>query len=121
MAPGGSFSRGAASTRTRAGLLLTTEECLLHRDQARNPGLPRESLERALRHGLGIEQVLWLGGGIAGDDTHGHVDDVARFVQRDTVVAAVEPDVHDDNHAPWRTICCACRPCATSAAARCAS
>ncbi len=83
-----------------AGLLLATEECLLHRDQARNPGLPRERLERALRHGLGIEQVLWLGGGIAGDDTHGHVDDVARFVQRDTVVAAVEPDVRDDNHAP---------------------
>ena len=82
------------------GLLLATEECLLHREQARNPGLPREELERALHLGLGIEQVLWLGGGIAGDDTHGHVDDVARFVRRDTVVAAVESDVRDDNHAP---------------------
>ena len=83
-----------------AGLLLTTEQCLLHGEQARNPGLSREQLERTLCRGLGIEKVLWLGGGIAGDDTHGHVDDVARFVQRNTVVAAVEPDVRDDNHAP---------------------
>ena len=83
-----------------AGLLLTTEQCLLGRDQARNPGLSRAGLERVLQQGLGIERVLWLGGGIAGDDTHGHVDDVARFVQADTVVAAVEPDPRDDNHAP---------------------
>ena len=82
------------------GLLLTTEQCLLGRRQARNPGLPRGDLERALRQGLGVERVLWLGGGIAGDDTHGHVDDVARFVGPDTVAAAVEPDARDDNHAP---------------------
>ena len=82
------------------GLLLTTEECLLGCAQARNPGLSRETLERVLQQALGIEGVLWLSGGIAGDDTHGHVDDVARFVQPDTVVAAVEPDVRDDNHTP---------------------
>ena len=82
------------------GLFLTTEECLLGRDQARNPGFTREALERVLHQGLGAERVLWLAGGIAGDDTHGHVDDVARFVQSDTVVAAVEADVRDDNHAP---------------------
>ena len=82
------------------GLLLTTEQCLLARRQARNPGLTRREIECALQHGLGVEQVLWLGGGIAGDDTHGHVDDVARFVRPDTVVAAVEQDVRDDNHAP---------------------
>ena len=81
------------------GLLLTTEECLLGGEQARNPGLHRRELEGALRQGLGIDRVLWLAGGIVGDDTHGHVDDVARFVRRDTVVAAVEKDVHDDNHA----------------------
>lgn len=82
------------------GLLLTTEQCLLDRRQARNPGLSRPQIECVLRQGLGIERVLWLGGGIAGDDTHGHVDDVARFVRSDTVVAAVEHDRHDDNHAP---------------------
>ena len=82
------------------GLLLTTEQCLLGSEQARNPGLPRATLEQVLQRALGIERVLWLGAGIAGDDTHGHVDDVARFVGPDTVVAAVEPDVRDDNHAP---------------------
>ena len=82
------------------GLLLTTEQCLLGSEQARNPGLPRATLEHVLQRALGIERVLWLGGGIAGDDTHGHVDGVARFVGPDTVVAAVEPDVRDDNHAP---------------------
>ena len=82
------------------GLLLTTEQCLLGREQARNPGLPREKIERVLQQALGAERVLWLGGGIAGDDTHGHVDDAARFVRPDTVVAAVEPDTSDENHAP---------------------
>ena len=82
------------------GLLLTTEQCLLGREQARNPDLPREAIERVLQQALGVERVLWLGGGITGDDTHGHVDDVARFVTPDTVVAAVEPDTSDENHAP---------------------
>lgn len=82
------------------GLALTTEQCLLGRVQARNPDLPRAAVEDALRRGLGVRQVLWLAAGIAGDDTHGHVDDVARFVRPDAVVAAVEPDAGDDNHAP---------------------
>ncbi len=82
------------------GLLLTTEQCLLGREQARNPHLSREMIECVLQQALGIERVLWLGGGIAGDDTHGHVDDVARFVRPDTVVAAVECNAGDDNHGP---------------------
>ena len=91
---------GGAVDGNGQGLLLATEQCLLGRRQARNPGLSRAALEQALRQGLGIERVLWLGAGIAGDDTHGHVDDVARFVRADTVAAAVEPDAGDDNHAP---------------------
>ena len=62
------------------GILLTTEECLLSEVQQRNPGVSREQLESAFHDYLGIEQVIWLGRGIAGDDTHGHVDDIARFV-----------------------------------------
>ena len=91
---------GGAVDVNGEGLLLATEQCLLGRRQARNPGLSRAELEQALRQGLGIERVLWLGAGIAGDDTHGHVDDVARFVRADTVAAAVEPDAGDANHAP---------------------
>jgi agmatine deiminase len=83
-----------------AGLLLTTEECLLDPVQARNPGLPRHELERILGDYLGIQKVLWLGRGIAGDDTHGHVDDLARFVGPATVVTAVEEDADDANYEP---------------------
>ena len=82
------------------GLLLTTEECLLSEVQQRNPGVSREQLERALRDYLGIEQVIWLNRGIAGDDTHGHVDDIARFAGPATVIAAVESDESDMNYAP---------------------
>ena len=71
-----------------AGLLLTTEECLLSPIQARNPGLGREELERIFAEYLGVERVVWLKNGIAGDDTHGHVDDIARFVNADTVAIA---------------------------------
>jgi agmatine deiminase len=84
------------------GLLLTTEECLLSPIQARNPGLGREELERVLGAYLGVRKVLWLGRGIAGDDTHGHVDDLARFVGPGTVVTAVEDDPGDVNHEPLR-------------------
>jgi len=84
------------------GSLLTTEECLLSPVQARNPGLAREDLERALAGFLGARHVLWLGRGIAGDDTHGHIDDVARFTGPSTVVAAVEPDKSDPNYEPLR-------------------
>ncbi|EQD39100.1 Peptidyl-arginine deiminase, Porphyromonas-type [mine drainage metagenome] len=84
-----------------SGTLMTTEECLLSEVQARNPGLPREDLEAVLGEYLGIEQVLWLGRGIVGDDTHGHVDDVARFVGESTIVAAVEP--HRAIRTTWRS------------------
>jgi agmatine deiminase len=83
-----------------AGALLTTEECLLSEVQQRNPGVSREQLEQIFSDFLGIDQVLWLNRGIAGDDTHGHIDDIARFVSPDTIVAAVEPDSSDLNHAP---------------------
>lgn len=83
-----------------AGLLLTTEECLLSPVQARNPGMPRAQIEKMFREYLGIRRVVWLHNGIAGDDTHGHVDDIARFVSKDTVVAAWEADRSDANHAP---------------------
>jgi agmatine deiminase len=82
------------------GILLTTEECLLSEVQARNPGVSREKLERAFRDFLGIDQVIWLGCGVAGDDTHGHVDDISRFVGPATIVTAVEPNAKDANHAP---------------------
>ena len=83
-----------------AGALLTTEECLLSEVQQRNPGVSREQLEQAFSDYLGVDEVIWLGRGIAGDDTHGHVDDIARFVARDTIIAAVERDTSDPNHAP---------------------
>jgi agmatine deiminase len=82
------------------GLLLTTEECLLSEVQARNPGLGREELEAVFARYLGIRKVLWLGRGIAGDDTHGHIDDMARFVAPTTVVAVVEHDRGDANFGP---------------------
>jgi agmatine deiminase len=85
-----------------AGLLLTTEECLLSDVQQRNPGLSRAQLERVFADYLGIDQVIWLGRGIAGDDTHGHVDDIARFAAPATIIAAVEPNPSDPNHAPLK-------------------
>ncbi len=72
------------------GLMLTTEECLLSKVQQRNPGLTREDLEKIFSDYLGVEKVIWLGRGIAGDDTHGHVDDISRFVAPDVIVTAVE-------------------------------
>ena len=82
------------------GILLTTEECLLSEVQQRNPGVGREQLEQAFHDYLGIDQVLWLNRGIAGDDTHGHVDDISRFVAPTTILTAVEPNTSDANHAP---------------------
>jgi agmatine deiminase len=84
------------------GLLLTTEECLLSEVQQRNPGLSAAGLEQVFADYLGVRKVLWLGRGIAGDDTHGHVDDLARFVGPRTVVTAVEEDPADDNYVPLR-------------------
>jgi agmatine deiminase len=84
------------------GCLLTTEECLLSDVQQRNAGLTRQDYERLFADYLGVRKVLWLGRGIAGDDTHGHVDDLARFVGPRTVVTVVEDDPADVNHAPLR-------------------
>jgi agmatine deiminase len=81
-----------------AGTMLVTEEWLLSDQQVRNPGLTREGYEHAFREFLGIERTVWLGEGAVGDDTHGHVDDIARFVAPGTVVLAVEPDPADENH-----------------------
>jgi agmatine deiminase len=91
---------GGSIDTNGAGTLLTTEECLLSSVQARNPGLTREQIEGVLGDALGIDQVLWLNRGIAGDDTHGHVDDIARFVDTRTIVTAVEPNREDENHLP---------------------
>jgi agmatine deiminase len=80
------------------GLLLTTEECLLSEVQQRNPGVTRDEIEAALGRMLGVKKILWLERGIVGDDTHGHVDDIARFVGPSTVLAAFEADQADENH-----------------------
>ncbi len=92
---------GGAIDVNGRGTILTTEECLLDSDvQARNPGLARADLERVFADFLGARHTIWLGRGIVGDDTHGHVDDIARFVDPTTVVAAVEDDPSDPNHEP---------------------
>lgn len=83
------------------GTLLTTEECLLDpKVQPRNPGLGKQQLEEALKAHLGVSNILWLGRGIAGDDTHGHIDDVCRFVGPRTVVLCREDDPKDANYRP---------------------
>ncbi len=82
------------------GILLTTEECLLSDVQQRNPGVSRDDLEHAFSEYLGIDQIIWLGRGIAGDDTHGHVDDITRFVGPSTILTTVEPNTADQNREP---------------------
>jgi len=82
------------------GTLLTTEECLQSKVQERNPGFTKQDYEEVFRAQLGVTNVLWLGNGIAGDDTHGHVDDLSRFVNATTVVTIVEEDPTDANYAP---------------------
>ena len=78
--------------------MLVTEEWLLSDVQVRNPGLARTDYEQIFAKWLGITQTIWLGEGCVGDDTHGHIDDIARFVAKDTVVLAVEEDPGDENH-----------------------
>jgi agmatine deiminase len=85
-----------------AGTILTTEECLLSNQQSRNPKMARVHYEKAFADYLGAPHTIWLGRGIVGDDTHGHVDDLARFVNRTTVVTMVENNSKDPNHAPLR-------------------
>jgi agmatine deiminase len=93
---------GGAIDVNGRGTLLTTDECLLSPVQARNPRLDRAGMERVVADWLGIRKVLWLGRGIAGDDTHGHVDDLARFVDPRTVVVAMTADRGDPDWEPLR-------------------
>jgi agmatine deiminase len=86
-----------------AGTILTTEECLLSKVQERNPHMARVNYEKAFADYLGAPNTIWLGRGIFGDDTHGHVDDLTRFVSKNTVVTMVERDSKDVNHAPLLT------------------
>ncbi len=83
-----------------SGLLLTTEACLLHSN--RNPSLTRGEIEQNIRAAFGVRTILWLGDGIAGDDTDGHVDDLSRFYRADGIVTAVERDPRDENHRALR-------------------
>jgi agmatine deiminase len=94
---------GGAVDVNGSGTLLSTEECLLDQEtQVRNPGLNRKQVEQVLCDSLGVTNVLWLGKGIAGDDTHGHVDDLARFVNRTTIVLCEEKNPNDPNYLPLR-------------------
>lgn len=93
---GGLVLEGGSIDVNGAGALLTTEQCLLNPN--RNGHLDREQIEMRLRALFGVEQIIWLGDGIVGDDTDGHVDDLTRFVAADTVVTVVENDARDANH-----------------------
>jgi agmatine deiminase len=95
---GGLVLEGGSIDVNGAGAVLTTEQCLLNEN--RNPVLSRADIERRLGLLFGVRQVLWLGDGIVGDDTDGHIDDITRFVAEDAVVTVVEPDRDDPNHAP---------------------
>ena len=87
---GGSFDVNGA------GILLTTEACLLNKN--RNPSLSRKQIEKLLRSGFGVEKILWLKDGVAGDDTNGHIDDIARFADARTIITVVEDNTADANH-----------------------
>ena len=90
---------GGAIDYNGGGTLLTTEECLMdHATQVRNPGFTKNDYEKAFAAYLGIKKIIWLGKGIAGDDTHGHVDDLCRFVNYDTVVMCREKNSKDENY-----------------------
>ncbi len=94
---GGIVLEGGALETDGDGTLLVNERCVV--DPQRNPGLDRGALERVLRAMLGVERVLWVGGELAGDDTDGHIDQLARFVAPGRVLAARQPDPLDPNHA----------------------
>jgi agmatine deiminase len=91
---------GGAIDVNGRGTLLSTEECLLSQTQQRNPAMKRSDYEKVFAEYLGITNVIWLASGIAGDDTHGHVDDITRFVTPDTVVTVVESNPDDVNYEP---------------------
>jgi agmatine deiminase len=94
----GMILEGGSIEVNGAGALLTTESCLLNPN--RNPQCSREQIEQQLRDYLGAREILWLGPGIAGDDTDGHIDDLSRFVSERTVVAVVEENRDDENYKP---------------------
>lgn len=94
---------GGAIDSNGRGCLLTTDECLLSDLQQRNDGLAREDYEALFAEFLGVEKVLWLERGIVGDDTHGHVDDLARFVGPNTIATVVETNRKDENYGILRS------------------
>ncbi|MFB9109822.1 agmatine deiminase family protein [Flavobacterium gyeonganense] len=92
---------GGAIDVNGKGTLLTSEECLMHpKIQVRNPGFTKQDYEAVFKEYLGVTNVIWLGDGIEGDDTHGHIDDLCRFVNEDTIVTIVETDKNDSNYKP---------------------
>lgn len=95
---GGMILEGGSIDVNGQGLLLTTTSCLLNEN--RNPQLTQSDIEGRLKAFLGVNEIWWLGDGILGDDTDGHIDDITRFVAPDTIVTAVEPDRTDPNHEP---------------------
>ncbi|MCA9264171.1 MAG: agmatine deiminase family protein [Planctomycetales bacterium] len=110
---GGMILEGGSIDANGAGVLLTTTSCLLNPN--RNPHLTREQIERRLATMFAVDQVIWLGDGIVGDDTDGHIDDITRFVNRDTVVTVIENNDHDENHRPLRDNLRLLRTCRISA------
>ena len=92
---------GGAIETNGKGTLITSEECLMHPSiQVRNPNFTKEDYEIVFKEYLGITNVIWVGDGIEGDDTHGHIDDLCRFVNEDTIVTIVELDQNDNNYKP---------------------
>lgn len=92
---------GGAIDVNGCGTLLTSEECLMHPTiQVRNPGFTKADYETVFKEYLGITNVIWLGDGVEGDDTHGHIDDLCRFVNEDTIITIVEKDPKDNNYKP---------------------
>lgn len=94
---------GGSIDTNGSGTLITTEECLMDDTvQVRNPGFTKKDYEEVFRNYLGISNTIWLGKGIAGDDTHGHIDDLCRFVNRNTVILVQEKDKSDANYLPLK-------------------
>jgi agmatine deiminase len=90
---------GGAIDLNGEGTLLTTEECLLDENvQTRNPGFTKSDYEEIFNKYLGVTNIIWLGGGIAGDDTHGHIDDLCRFVNKNTLLICKEDNINDENY-----------------------
>jgi agmatine deiminase len=92
---------GGALEVNGKGTLITSEECLLHPSiQVRNAGFTKADYEAIFHDYFGVTNVIWVGDGVAGDDTHGHIDDLCRFVNEDTIVTVVEDNPHDENYKP---------------------